>query len=56
MRALNSETRIDRLQTLLERFAHLGIGADIAALTLIDCGACTTSCAVLPVMSDGSTI
>lgn len=56
MCALNSKTWIDCLQTLLERFAHLGIDADIAALTLIDSGACTASCAVLPVMSDGSTI
>ena len=33
---MNSETWIERLQTLLERFSHLSIGADIAALSLIE--------------------
>lgn len=33
---MNSETWIERLQTLLERFPHLGIGADIAALSIIE--------------------
>lgn len=26
----------ERLQTLLERFSHLGMGADIAALSIIE--------------------
>lgn len=33
---MNSETWIERLQTLCNRFAHLGIGADIAALSIIE--------------------
>lgn len=32
----NPETWLERLQTLLERFSSLGIGADIAALSLIE--------------------
>lgn len=33
---MNDETWQHRLHTLLERFSSLGIGADIAALSLID--------------------
>lgn len=33
---MNSETWIERLQTLLGRFSHLGIGADVAALSTIE--------------------
>jgi hypothetical protein len=33
---MNSETWIERLQTLSARFSHLGIGADIAALSTIE--------------------
>lgn len=33
---MNSETWIERLQTLLGRFSHLGIDAGIAALSIIE--------------------
>ena len=33
---MNDETRVERLQTLLNRFSHLGIGADLAALSVIE--------------------
>ena len=33
---MSNETWLERLQTLLERFSGLGIGADIAALSLIE--------------------
>lgn len=33
---MNDETWLERLQTLSERFSYLGIGADMAALSLIE--------------------
>jgi hypothetical protein len=33
---MNSETWLERLQTLSVRFSHLGIGADLATLSLIE--------------------
>lgn len=33
---MNSNHWLERLQTLIARFSHLGIGADIALLSLID--------------------
>lgn len=33
---MSDDAWLGRLQTLLERFSHLGIGADIAALSLIE--------------------
>ncbi|CAG1013312.1 hypothetical protein ANAEL_04666 [Anaerolineales bacterium] len=33
---MNSETWLKRLQTLCNRFAHLGMGADITALSIIE--------------------
>jgi len=33
---MNNETWLKRLQTLSVRFLHLGIGADIAALSIIE--------------------
>ncbi|OIQ72546.1 hypothetical protein GALL_458250 [mine drainage metagenome] len=33
---MSDEPWLESLQTLCERFAHLGIGADIAALSLIE--------------------
>lgn len=33
---MHSETWLERLQCLSVRFSHLGIGADIAALSIIE--------------------
>ena len=33
---MNNNDLVERLQTLIARFSHLGIGADIASLSLID--------------------
>ena len=33
---MNEEPWLKRLQALLERFSYLGIGADIASLSLIE--------------------
>lgn len=33
---MSNETWLECLQTLCERFSYLGIGADLAALSLID--------------------
>ena len=33
---MNNEAWLERLQTLTVRFAHLGIGADIAALSIVE--------------------
>lgn len=33
---MSSETWIERLQTLSARFSHLGIGADLASLSIIE--------------------
>lgn len=33
---MNNEPWLERLQMLLEQFSHLGIDADIAALSLIE--------------------
>ena len=33
---MNDETWLERLQMLCERFSHLGIGADLASLSLIE--------------------
>jgi len=33
---MNSETWLERLKLLCNRFSHLGIGADLAALSLIE--------------------
>ena len=33
---MHSETWMERLQCLTVRFSHLGIGADLAALSLIE--------------------
>lgn len=34
--AMNNKHWLERLQTLIARFSHLGIGADIATLSFID--------------------
>ena len=33
---MNDDTWLDRLQCLITRFTYLGIGSDIAALSLIE--------------------
>lgn len=33
---MNSETWLERLQTLCGRFSHLGMGADLAALSIVE--------------------
>ena len=33
---MNNETWLERLQTLCERFSSLGLGADMAALSLCE--------------------
>ncbi|MBL0010754.1 MAG: hypothetical protein IPP22_06665 [Nitrosomonas sp.] len=33
---MNSELRLERLEMLLVRFSHLGIGADVVSLGLIE--------------------
>ena len=33
---MHSETWVERLQCLSARFSHLGIGADLAALSMIE--------------------
>ena len=33
---MNSESWLERLEMLLMRFSHLGIGADVASLSLIE--------------------
>lgn len=33
---MSSETWIERLQTLCNRFSHLGVSADLAALSIIE--------------------
>ncbi len=33
---MNSESWLERLEMLLVRFSHLGIGADVASLSLIE--------------------
>jgi len=34
--AMNQEVWLDELQTLCERFSHLGIGADLASMSLVE--------------------
>ena len=34
--AMNDNDWLERLKTLIARFSHLGIGADMASLSLID--------------------
>jgi len=34
--AMNNETWLERLQMLCERFSHLGLDADLAALSIVE--------------------
>ena len=36
VKIMNSESWLERLEMLLMRFSHLGIGADVASLSLIE--------------------
>jgi hypothetical protein len=33
---MSDETWLERLQTLCARFSHLGVGADMAAMSLVE--------------------
>ena len=36
VKAMNDETWLERLEMLLVRFSHFGIGADVASLSMIE--------------------
>ena len=36
VRAMNDETWLERLEMLLIRFSHLGVGVDVVSLSLIE--------------------